>query len=82
MGMRVRLKAGFDISGFSPNVQVILKCLKKYGMFVADNGSNWYISGEHNMNWDDEELGELKTIEGSNFEVVKMDTVFTMSSDK
>jgi hypothetical protein len=78
MGMRVRLKADFDISGFSPNIQIILKCLKKYGMFVADNGSNWFISGEHNMNWDDEELGELKTIAGSNFEVVKMDTVFQM----
>jgi hypothetical protein len=78
MGMRVRLKAGFDISGFSPNIQVILKCLKKYGMFVADNGSNWYISGEHNMKWDDEELGELKTIAGSNFEVVKMDTIYQM----
>jgi hypothetical protein len=78
MGMRVRLKAGFDISGFSPNIQIILKCLKKYGMLVADNGSNWYISGEHNMNWDDEELGELKTIAGSNFEVVKMDAIFQM----
>lgn len=78
MGMRVRLKAGFDISGFSPNIQVILRCLKKYGMFLADNGSNWYITGEHNMNWDDEELGELKSIEGSNFEVVKMGTVYEM----
>jgi len=78
MGMRVRLKSGFDITGFSPNIQVILRCLKKYGMFVADNGSNWFISGEHNMNWDDEELGELKTIPGRNFEVVKMGNVFIM----
>jgi hypothetical protein len=78
MGMRVRLKAEFDISGFSPNVQVILKALKKYGMFVADNGSNWYISGEHNMKWDDDELGQLKTIKGSNFEVVKMGRVIPM----
>lgn len=79
MGMRVRLKAEFNISGFSPNIQVILKALKKYGMFVADNGSNWYISGEHNMKWDDEELGQLKTIKGSNFEVVKMGRVIPMT---
>jgi hypothetical protein len=45
MGMRVRLKASFDISRFSPNMQVILRALKKYGMIVADNGSNWYVSG-------------------------------------
>jgi len=75
MGMRVRLKAGFDISGFSPHVQVILRALKKYGMFVADNGSDWYITGTHDMRWNDEELGELKTIAGANFEVVKMGTV-------
>lgn len=78
MGMRVRLKAGFDISGFTPHVQVILKALKKYGMFVADNGSNWYISGAPDSRWDDDELGELKTIPGSNFEVVKMGTVITI----
>jgi hypothetical protein len=78
MGMRVRLKAGFDISTFSPHVQVILKALKKYGMFVADNGSNWYISGAPDPRWDDDELGQLKTIAGSNFEVVKMGTVIPM----
>ena len=72
MGMRVRLKKDFDISTFSPNVQVILKALKKYGMFVADNGSNWYISGSPDPRWDDDELGQLKSIAGSNFEVVKM----------
>jgi hypothetical protein len=78
MGMRVRLKAGFDITGFSPHVQVILKALKKYGMFVADNGSNWYITGAPDSRWDDEELGELKTIQGKNFEVVKSGTVIPM----
>jgi hypothetical protein len=78
MGMRVRLKAGFDISEFSPNVQVILKALKKYGMFVADNGSNWYISGAPDSRWNDEELGELKSIAGRNFEVVKMGNVIDM----
>jgi hypothetical protein len=78
MGMRVRLKAGFDISEFSPPVQVILTALKKYGMFVADNGSNWYISGSPDSRWNDEELGELKSIAGSNFEVVKMGNVIPM----
>ncbi len=78
MGMRVRLKAGFDISEFSPHVQVILKALKKYGMFVADNGSNWYISGAPDSRWNDEELGELKSIAGRNFEVVKMGNVIEM----
>jgi len=78
MGMRVRLKAGFDISAFSPHVQVILKALKKYGMFVADNGSNWYISGAPDSRWDDDELGELKSIPGKNFEVVKMGTLIPM----
>lgn len=78
MGMRVRLKAGFDISGFSANVQVILKALKKYGMYVADNGSNWYISGTPDSRWNDDELGELKTIQGKNFEVVRMGTVVPM----
>ena len=78
MGMRVRLKAGFDISGFAPHVQVILTALKKYGMFVADNGSNWYISGAPDPRWNDDELGELKSIAGSNFEVVKMGNVIPM----
>lgn len=78
MGMRVRLKAGFDISGFSPDVQVILRALKKYGMFVADNGSDWYISGAPDPRWNDDELGELKSIAGSNFEVVKMGNVIPM----
>ncbi|MBN1789725.1 MAG: hypothetical protein JW830_04450 [Bacteroidales bacterium] len=78
MGMRVRLKAGFDISGFSPHIQVILTALKKYGMFVTDNGSNWYITGSPDSRWDDDELGELKSIQGKNFEVVKIGTVIRM----
>jgi hypothetical protein len=77
MGMRVRLKAAFDISGFSPAMQVILRALKKHGMFVADNGSNWYISGAPDPRWSDNELNTLKTIKGSNFEVVQMGTIVT-----
>jgi hypothetical protein len=77
MGMRVRLKASFDISGFSPAMQVILRALKKYGMMVADNGSNWYISGAPDPRWNDDELSTLKPIKGSNFEVVQMGTIVT-----
>jgi hypothetical protein len=77
MGMRVRLKAAFDISGFSPGMQVILRAMKKYGMMVADNGSNWYVSGAPDPRWNDNELNTLKTIKGSNFEVVQMGTIVT-----
>jgi len=77
MGMRVRLKASFDISTFSPRIQVILRALKRYGMFLADNGSNWYISGAPDPRWSDDELRALKTIAGSNFEVVQMGTIVT-----
>lgn len=77
MGMRVRLKASFDISGFSPAMQVILRAMKKYGMMVADNGSNWYISGAPDPRWNDNELNSLKTIRGSSFEVVQMGAIVT-----
>jgi hypothetical protein len=70
MGQRFRLKAGFDVSGFSEPVRVILAALKKYGMIVADNGSDWFIGGAPDDRWDDEVLGELKTVAGSNFEAV------------
>lgn len=70
MGLRVRLKADYDVSTFSPNVQVILTALKKYGMIVADNGSNWYISGAPDPRWDDDELHELGQVKGRDFEVV------------
>jgi hypothetical protein len=71
MGQRFRLKASFDISGFSPEVQVILRALRKYGMILADNGSNWYISGVPDSRWNDDTLvGELKLVKGSNFEAV------------
>lgn len=72
MGMRVRLKAGVNISGFSPRCQVILRALKKYGMMVADNGSDWFLSGTADSRWNDEEMNQLKQIRGNQFEVVKM----------
>jgi|GEM_PF-1062542 hypothetical protein len=77
MGMRVRLKANVDISGYSANMQVILKALKTYGMIMADNGSNWYVSGAPDSRFDDDELNTLKQITGSDFEVVKMRGIVT-----
>lgn len=71
MGLRVRLKANFNTSGFTGTSRVVLEALKKYGMFVADNGSNWYISGATDSRWDDEDLEQLKTVPGSAFEVVQ-----------
>jgi hypothetical protein len=71
MGKRFRLKANFNLSTFSPNVQVILRALKKYGMILADNGSAWYISGAPDPRWNDDVLvNELKRVKGSDFEAV------------
>lgn len=75
MGMRVRLKASFDISGFPPTARVILQALKTYGMIVADNGSDWFISGAPDSRWNDDELNRLKTVTGSAFEVVEMGAI-------
>jgi hypothetical protein len=70
MGLRLRLKASYDISGFPASVQVILRALKKYGMIVADNGSSWYLSGAPDPRWSDDELHTLGQVPGSAFEVV------------
>ncbi len=77
MGMRVRLKASFDVTPFPPCVQVILTALKHYGMFVADNGSNWYLSGAPDPRWSDSDLATIRQVHGSDFEVVQMGTVVT-----
>jgi hypothetical protein len=70
MGARFRLKASFSTSGYHGAALVILKCLKKYGMFVADNGSNWFISGARSSMWNDADLDQLKRVPGSAFQVV------------
>ncbi|HSG80843.1 MAG TPA: hypothetical protein VLC48_01230 [Gemmatimonadota bacterium] len=80
MGMRVRLKADYDISGFPPSARVILQALKTYGMMVADNGGDWFISGAPDPRWDDDELNALKTVPGSAFEVVRMENVVAGSA--
>ena len=77
MGMRVRLKADYKIAGFPPEVQVILRALQKYGMIVADNGGDWFISGAPDPRWNDDNLRALKKVKGSSFEVVKMGKVIT-----
>jgi hypothetical protein len=71
MGMRLRLKAGYDISALDGQAQVIAVALKRYGMIVADNGSNWFISGATDSRWNDDDLNRLKDIPGSAFEVVR-----------
>jgi hypothetical protein len=70
MGLRLRMKADFDVSGHSTEVQVILQALKTYGMFVADNGADWYVSGAPDSRWSDDNLHELHDVPGSAFEVV------------
>jgi hypothetical protein len=70
MGLRVRLKASVDISGFGPNAQVVLTTLKKYGMILADNGSPWFVSGTPDKRWNDDEFHALQNLHGSDFEVV------------
>jgi hypothetical protein len=70
MGLRFRLKASFNISVFSPRMQVILRTMKKYGMIMADNGSNWFFQGTHDERWDDEEINSLKSLHGRDFEAV------------
>lgn len=76
MGQRFRLKADFDISGFSPEVQVILRALKKYGMMLADNGGAWFISGVPDERWNNDVLvPELHQVKGSDFEAVDVSSL-------
>lgn len=71
MGLRLRLKADFDTSGYNGHARIILEALKKYGMIVADNGSDWYITGAADPRWNDDDVGQLKSVPGSAFEVVE-----------
>jgi hypothetical protein len=80
MGMRMRLKASFDVSGFSAANQVILNALKKYGMIMADNGSNMYISGAPDNRWDNNDLHNLGQVTTSDFEVIQMTPLYTQNS--
>jgi hypothetical protein len=71
MGLRMRLGAGYDLSSFSGPAKVIATALKRYGLIVADNGSNFFFSGTSDRRWSDDNLNELKTIPGSAFQVVQ-----------
>jgi hypothetical protein len=70
MGLRLRLRASFDLSPYHGQALVILRALKRYGLIVADNGSSWYITGAPDARWRDEDLDQLKTVPGSAFEAV------------
>jgi hypothetical protein len=76
MGMRLRLKASFNISGYSPANQVILKAMQQYGMIVADNGSNMYFQGTPDARWNDSDLHNLGNVDASAFDVVQMGTKY------
>jgi len=70
MGLRLRLKADYDISGFTGTAKVILIAFKKYGIILADNGSNWFFGGGTDARWNDDDLNQLKSVPGTAFEVV------------
>lgn len=71
MGLRLRLAAGYDVSGITGPAHAIAAALKQYGLIVADNGSNWFFSGTSDRRWSDENLDQLKAIPGSAFQVVQ-----------
>jgi hypothetical protein len=77
MGMRMRLQASYDISSFPPQAQTILAALKKYGMIMADNGSSMFITGDPDNRWNNDDLGALKSVPASAFEVVLIDPLYT-----
>ena len=71
MGLRLRLRASYDLSGIGGQARVIAEALKHYGLIVADNGENWFFSGTSDRRWNNEDLNQLTQIPGSAFEVVK-----------
>jgi hypothetical protein len=75
MGQRFRLKASYNIDGFPPEVRTILQAMKTYGIILADNGSDWYITGTHDPRWDDEILSSISAVKGSSFEAVDVSSL-------
>jgi hypothetical protein len=71
MGLRLRLKASFDLSSFHGQALVVLRALKRYGLIVADNGSPWFITGAPDPRWNDMDLEQLARVPGSAFEAVQ-----------
>jgi hypothetical protein len=74
MGLRLRLRADYDLSGFTGQALVVLEALQTYGMILADNGTSWYITGASDPRWDDDDLNQLKDVPGSAFEAVVTET--------
>ena len=70
MGIRIRLKRSYDISGFGPQTRIVLRAAKQYGLILADNGSAGYISGAPARGWNDDDLHDLRQVPGRAFEVV------------
>jgi hypothetical protein len=70
MGLRVRLKASVDISKLPPQARMVAQAMKTYGMILADNGSNWYVSGAPSPHWSNDQLHALGGLTGADFEVV------------
>ena len=77
MGLRMRLRADFDDAGFSPQMKVVLRALKKYGLILADNGGDWFVSGAPNPKWNDDDVNTLKRIKGRDFEAVLTGEIIT-----
>jgi hypothetical protein len=77
MGQRLRLRAGFDVSGFPRQARAVLTPLKRYGMILADNGAPWYLSGAPSRGWNNDDLRSLQRVKGSDFEVVDTDALPT-----
>jgi hypothetical protein len=75
MGLRLRLKSGFDVSGFSETNKVILNAMKNYGLILADIGSDLFISGAPDQSWDNDDLSQLKSVKASDFEVIQMGAI-------
>jgi len=82
MGLRFRLKASYNLSGFTGQALVIAKALKKYGMIVADNGGDWFFTGASDTRWNDSELDQLKKISGNYFEVVDVSAMVVSGKDE
>jgi hypothetical protein len=81
MGQRFRMKASFDITGFSPEMQVILTAMKRYGIILADNGSAWFVSGAPDPRWDDDDLvSSFRRIPGSAFEAIDVSSLMVAAN--
>jgi hypothetical protein len=77
MGMRMRLKSTYDISSFPPQAKTVLEALQKYGMIMADNGSNMYLGGDPDNRWSNDDLGTLKQVPASAFDVILISPLYT-----